>query len=81
MVVKSNGKIVYGTWKNGSDIYKDQKGYYIVQWNPKTSMEYKKYMRTSWKPNNIQKAKNKKRSYTNSDFISYNKKGDFYGFW
>ena len=61
MVLKSNGKIVYGTWKDGSDIYKDKKGYYIIQWNPKTSMEYKKYMRTSWKPNKIKKTKTKKK--------------------
>jgi len=44
MVVKVNGKIVYGSWKDGSDIYKDKKGYYIIQWNPKTDMDYKKYL-------------------------------------
>jgi len=46
MVVKVNGKIVYGSWKNGSDIYKDKKGYYTIQWNPKTDMDYKKYLST-----------------------------------
>ena len=46
MVVKVNGKIVYGSWKDGSDIYKDKKGYYIIQWNPKTDMDYKKYLST-----------------------------------
>ena len=62
MVLKSNGKIVYGSWKDGSDIYKDQKGYYIVQWNPKTSMEYKKYIPTSWNPTKANKPRiNKKR--------------------
>jgi len=50
MVVKSNGKIVYGSWKDGSDIYKEKKGYYIIQWNPKTEMSYKKYLAKSWKP-------------------------------
>ena len=25
MVVKSNGKKVYGSWKDGSDIYKEKK--------------------------------------------------------
>jgi len=50
MVVKSNGKIVYGSWKDGSDIYKGKKGYYTIQWNPKTEMSYKKYLPTSWKP-------------------------------
>jgi len=46
MVVKANGKIVYGSWKDGSDIYKDKKGYYTMQWNPKTDMDYKKYLAT-----------------------------------
>jgi len=50
MVVKSNDKIVYGSWKDGSDIYKEKKGYYIIQWNPKTEMSYKKYLAKSWKP-------------------------------
>jgi len=43
------GKIIYGSWKNGSDIYKDRKGYFIVQWNVKTEKESKKYL-ASWKP-------------------------------
>ncbi|MCJ7800870.1 MAG: hypothetical protein MUP82_00765 [Candidatus Marinimicrobia bacterium] len=50
MVVKSNDKIVYDSWKDGSDIYKDKKGYYTIQWNPKTEMSYKKYLPASWKP-------------------------------
>ena len=50
MVAKSNDKIVYGSWKDGSDIYKEKKGYYTIQWNPKTEMNYKKYLPTSWKP-------------------------------
>ena len=61
MVVKSNGKIVYGSWKDGSDIYKDKKGYYIIQWNPKTRLDYKKYLSTSWKPTNVNKSKKNKR--------------------
>jgi hypothetical protein len=40
----------YGTWKDGSSIYKDSKGYYIVDIgldrNP-----YKKYLE-NWKPTN-----------------------------
>lgn len=24
---------VYGSYKNGVDIYKDKKGFYVVQWN------------------------------------------------
>ena len=44
MEIKANGKIVYGSWKDGSDIYKDNGGYYIYQYNPKTEMIYKKYL-------------------------------------
>lgn len=43
------GKIIYGSWKDGSHIYKDTKGYFISQWNPKTKAEYKKYL-SGWKP-------------------------------
>jgi len=59
MVVKSNDKIVYGSWKDGSDIYKEKKGYYTIQWNPKTEMSYKKYLPTSWKPKKIKGNKSK----------------------
>ena len=62
MVVKSNGKIVYDTWKDGSDVYKDKKGYYIVQWNPKTEMIYKKYLSKSWKPKPNEPNETKKRN-------------------
>ena len=51
MVITSNNKIVYDSWKDGSDIYKDKKGYYIIQWNPKIEKTYKKYLPKSWKPN------------------------------
>ena len=44
------GKKVYGSWKDGSDIYKDNKGYYIVAVNSMNSPEYKKYLK-KWKPN------------------------------
>lgn len=47
------GKREYGTWKDGSSIYKDKKGYYIVAVNnkaiPNTNPMYKKYIK--WKPN------------------------------
>jgi hypothetical protein len=43
------GKVIYGSWKDGSDIYKDVKGYYVVQWNPVTEKEYKKHLK-GWKP-------------------------------
>jgi len=31
-------------------IYIRKKGYYIIQWNPKTETSYKKYLAQSWKP-------------------------------
>ena len=43
------GNIDYGTWKDGSSIFKDKKGYYIVQYNINTKEEYKKYLK-NWKP-------------------------------
>lgn len=48
-MVKVQAKVIYGSWKDGSDIYKDSKGYYVVQWNAWKMTEYKKYLPT-WKP-------------------------------
>lgn len=73
MVVKTNGKIVYGSWKDGSDIYKDNKGYYIIQWSPKKNMEYKKYLAKSWKPTNLNKTK---KSYPLKYIPKYLKKSN-----
>ena len=42
--------VEFGTWKDGSSIYKDSKGYYIFQYNDKKGEEYKKYLK-NWKPN------------------------------
>jgi hypothetical protein len=42
------GNIEYGTWKDGSSIYKDNKGYYIIQWDNNKKEEYKKYIK-NWK--------------------------------
>jgi hypothetical protein len=42
------GKKEYGTWKDGSSVYKDSKGYYIVAVGVNTPM-YKKYLK-GWKP-------------------------------
>jgi hypothetical protein len=42
-------KAVYGSGKDGSDIYKNKKGFFIIQWNPHTKNEYKKYLR-GYKP-------------------------------
>lgn len=33
---------VYNSWKNGSDIYKDKKGFFIIDYNPKKNI-IKKY--------------------------------------
>jgi len=40
---------VYGSWNDGSDIYKDSKGYFVMQWNVEKEADYKKYLPT-WKP-------------------------------
>ena len=42
------GKKEYGTWKDGSSVYKDTKGYYVVAVGLNTPM-YKKYLK-GWKP-------------------------------
>ena len=41
----------YGTYKNGSSVYKDKLGYYIYQWDTFKEVEYKKYL-NNWKPRN-----------------------------
>ena len=46
---KNIGKEDFGTWKDGSSVFKDKNGFFIVQWNPKKNMEYKKYL-NNWKP-------------------------------
>jgi hypothetical protein len=57
------GNIEYGTWKDGSSIFKDTKGYYIIDINNKGE-EYKKYLK-NWKPTgeyeplHLDKSKNK----------------------
>ena len=47
---RAHGKIVYGSWSDGSDIYKDSKGYYIMQWDVVKEKGYKQYLPKSWKP-------------------------------
>ena len=37
---------VYGSYKNGEDIYKDKKGFYIIQWNMKEKKEVKKHLKS-----------------------------------
>jgi hypothetical protein len=34
----------FGTWKDGSSIFKDKKGYYIIQIN-KDGQKYRKYIK------------------------------------
>ena len=43
-----NPTIEYGTWKDGSSVYKDKIGYYIVDIN-ENDENYKKYLK-NWKP-------------------------------
>jgi hypothetical protein len=40
-----NTDTVYGSWKDGSDIYKDKKGYFVIQYEPKNDMVYKKHIK------------------------------------
>jgi hypothetical protein len=42
-------KVDYGSWKDGSSIFKDNKGYYIIQFDINKGKEYKKYLK-NWKP-------------------------------
>ena len=48
---KSSRKEVYNSWKDGSDVYKNTKGFYIFQYNPKKNLEYKKYLPKKYLPN------------------------------
>ena len=62
---KVNGKCVYGSWRDGSDIYKNKNGYYIVRYNKKTKSDQIKYLK-AWKPNTMQKPKKEsKKKLTN----------------
>ncbi len=38
------GRAVYGSWNDGSDIYKDKKGFFVVQWDLNAEKEYKRYL-------------------------------------
>ena len=37
---------VWGSYKDGSDIHKNKKGFYIISWNPKTDTMSKKYLKS-----------------------------------
>ena len=65
-MVLVNGMEDYGSAPGGESIYKDNKGYYIFQWDPKSEKEYKKYLSKKWKPDPnrtriILKCKNKNK--------------------
>lgn len=36
-------RLVYGSWYDGSDIYKENGKYYVIQWDPVEGKEYKKF--------------------------------------
>ena len=54
---------VFGSWKNGSDIYKDKKGFFIIDYNPQKNLEFKNYIKSLKKY--INKESNKKKSNNN----------------
>lgn len=63
------GNIEYGSWKDGSSIYKDSKGYYIIAFSNINNKEYKKYIK-NWKPGKNNRLlyldkKTKKWAFTN----------------
>jgi len=51
---------VFGSWKNGSDIYKDKNGFFIIDYNPQKNLEFKNYIKSLKKY--INKKNNKKKS-------------------
>ena len=61
-------KKVYDSWKDGSDVYKDKNGFYIIKYNPKTNSDYKKYLRKTWKPSSdlVKRKKPAKKSVKKS---------------
>ena len=52
---KSSRK-VYGTMKNGSNVYKNKLGFYTVKQNKRTKKMYKKYL-NNWNPKKTNKRK------------------------
>jgi hypothetical protein len=53
----------YGMWKDGSTIYKDEKGFYIKQWNQKKNMEVKRYLKGFKVSDGTKRLGGKKRKY------------------
>lgn len=58
-----NKETVYGSWKDGSDIYKNSKGYFIIQYDPKKDLFYTKQVKFTPNPEHIftRKIKSKKQ--------------------
>ncbi len=46
----STTRKVYDSWNDGSDVFKNNRGYYITEWNANKNEEYKKYLPKKWKP-------------------------------
>ena len=74
---------VFGSWKNGSDIYKDKNGFFIIDYSPQNNLEFKNYIKSLKKYINKEsnkksksktKLKNIKKSKTKKKNIKRNKK-------
>ena len=55
-VNSKSSKKVYGTMKNGSNVYKNKLGFYTVKQNKRTKKMYKKYL-NNWNPKKTNKRK------------------------
>jgi hypothetical protein len=70
------GTVEYGTYKDGSSVYKDNTGYYIIDISDNgKGEEYKKYLK-SWKPSEtkLYLDKSKKKWSRNKPMSKTNKK-------
>lgn len=82
--INARGEKVYDSWKDGSDVYKNTKGFYIIQYNPKKNIEYNKYLPKSYKPtsqNEFKKSNKKKSNKKKSKKKKNNKKKSTKSFW
>jgi hypothetical protein len=72
------GTVEYGTYKNGSSVYKDKTGYYIIDISDNgKGEEYKKYLK-NWKPDGtklyLDKSKGKNGKWSRNKSVSTNTK-------
>ena len=44
-LVADRPRLIYGSYKDGSHIYKDKTGFFIVQWNRAKNVSYKKRLK------------------------------------